>query len=364
MKLLMTGEAVGGVLSYALELAGALGARGIAIALALKGALSSEQWAQARRVPGLEIFESADRPEWTRGAGEDLARSSTWLLNLADLLSPDVIHLNDYAHGELPFGAPTVVVAHFCIYSWCEAVERPPPDGFSRYDRAVARGLSAAGLVISSSRSMVASLERRYGPLPRVKVIPHGRSSERFAPLEKEQMVLCAGTLPARNIAALDRAAAGLSWPVLLAGGGEHPIGSRRRPRARHARELGRLSPEALSCLYGRASIYVLPTCYEPFGLSILEAALAGCALVLGDIESLRETWDGAAFFIDPDSSAGISAALALLIERDDLRRTLGEAARGRALSFSSTRMADGYLAAYRELLHGREDLATSAHLP
>ena len=35
-----------------------------------------------------------------------------------------------------------------------------------------------------------------------------------------------------------------------------------------------------------------LPARYEPFGLSILEAALSGCALVLGDLPSLRELWD------------------------------------------------------------------------
>ncbi len=33
-----------------------------------------------------------------------------------------------------------------------------------------------------------------------------------------------------------------------------------------------------------------LPARYEPFGLSVLEAALSGCALVLGDIPSLRES--------------------------------------------------------------------------
>ena len=42
-----------------------------------------------------------------------------------------------------------------------------------------------------------------------------------------------------------------------------------------------------------RASIYALPARYEPFGLSILEAALSGAALVLGDIPSLREVWGG-----------------------------------------------------------------------
>ena len=51
----------------------------------------------------------------------------------------------------------------------------------------------------------------------------------------------------------------------------------------------------------GRAAIYALPARYEPFGLSILEAALSGCALVIGDIPSLREIWADAALFVPSD---------------------------------------------------------------
>ena len=58
---------------------------------------------------------------------------------------------------------------------------------------------------------------------------------------------------------------------------------------------------ERLADWFGRASIYALPARYEPFSLSALEVAMAGCTLVLGDIPSLRETWDGAAAFVDPD---------------------------------------------------------------
>ena len=66
----------------------------------------------------------------------------------------------------------------------------------------------------------------------------------------------------------------------------------------------GRLTPPQMARVVSRApSIYALPARYEPFGLSVLEAALSGCALVLGDIPSLREIWDGAALFVDPDDA-------------------------------------------------------------
>src|SRR5512132_873887 len=151
MNVLMTADTVGGVFTYALELAGALGRRGVEVALATKGSvLSDDQWTEARRVPGLEIFESCDRLEWMEDPWEDVARSSAWLLDLADRLRPDVVHLNEYAHGALPFEAPAVVVGHSCVFSWFEAVRRAaPPPSFDRYRHEVTRGLAAAALVVA-----------------------------------------------------------------------------------------------------------------------------------------------------------------------------------------------------------------------
>ena len=71
-----------------------------------------------------------------------------------------------------------------------------------------------------------------------------------------------------------------------------------------HVRLLGKLSESELARHYARAAIYCLPARYEPFGLSVLEAALSGCALVLGDIPSLRENWTGAAEFAPPDDAS------------------------------------------------------------
>src|SRR5947208_13534633 len=94
----------------------------------------------------------------------------------------------------------------------------------------------------------------------------------------------------------------------------------------------------------GRASIYALPARYEPFGLSALEAALSGCALVLGDIPSLREYWDGAAFFCDPENPESLRSALLELIGCDSRRRKLAQAARARAASFAPTLFGAAYM--------------------
>jgi glycosyltransferase involved in cell wall biosynthesis len=232
----------------------------------------------------------------------------------------------------------------------------PAPPAFDRYREEVARGLAGADLVVAPTRAMLDAIARHYGAPAQARVIPNGRSAARFTPQEKEALVLCAGRLwdAAKNASALDAAAQGLPWPVLLAGEDEHPDPARRGRRGpRHARALGHLTPAALAAFYARAAIYALPARYEPFGLSVLEAALAGCALVLGDIPSLRETWNGAAAFVDPDRPDRLRAVLLGVIEREELRARLSSQARSRALELGPERMADDYLAAYRDLAAG-----------
>jgi glycosyltransferase involved in cell wall biosynthesis len=61
------------------------------------------------------------------------------------------------------------------------------------------------------------------------------------------------------------------------------------------------------------------PSLYEPFGLAPLEAALRGCALVLSDIGSFRELWDGCAAFF-PRGDAEVLAAVLAELEADPKR--------------------------------------------
>jgi glycosyltransferase involved in cell wall biosynthesis len=110
---------------------------------------------------------------------------------------------------------------------------------------------------------------------------------------------------------------------------------------------LGRLSAQAIARWYTRAAIYALPARYEPFGLSVLEAARAGCALVLGDIASLRENWEGAAVFVGPDDRSALARAISELIAEPVRRAELGRVASVRARQFNIADMAGAYAGAY-----------------
>jgi glycogen(starch) synthase len=389
VRVLLTADAIGGVFTYALELAGALAGAGAAVVLATEGVrLAPEQRAAVRGIPGVVLHESGFRLEWMPDPWEDVAAAGDWLLELERRERPDVVHLDSYAHGRLPFRAPKLVVGHSCVLSWWEAVKREPAprDEWARYRAAVRAGLAGADAVVAPTAAFLRALERHYGPLPPARVVPNGRSPDRFRPGPKEPFVLAAGRVwdEAKNVAAVARVAGRLPWPVYVAGEAVEPgregtaaaaapvnapapapgfgpstrSGGRLSGKAggsgRSATFLGRLSHAQMSWWLGRAAIFVHPARYEPFGLAVLEAALSGCALVLGELPSLRENWDGAALFSPAGDDAALVARVAELAANPGLRAALGARARARALDLGADRMAAAYLDLYRALLAPR----------
>jgi glycosyltransferase involved in cell wall biosynthesis len=352
----MTADPIGGVWSYALELARGLSGYGVEIALATMGQpLSAEQRREAADEGNVTLHESSFKLEWMENPWEDVEQSGEWLLSLEEKLRPDLVQLNGYVHAALPWRSPCLVVAHSCVLSWWQAVRRgEPPAGYEQYHSRVAEGLAGADLVVAPTAAMLQCVEKLYLPLPNARVIHNARSRTRFRPGKKEDFILSVGRLwdDAKNIGTLARTAYDLPWPVYVAGEQKHPGGG--RPVAMDGvNRLGFLAPENLAPWYAAASVYALPARYEPFGLTILEAALSGCALVLGDIPSLRELWDGAAVFVDPDQGEALEDELCALCADRGRLASLGDKALARSRSFSAAKMTTGYLAAYRELMGG-----------
>jgi glycogen(starch) synthase len=353
-RVLMTADTVGGVWIYALELARALGTAGVEVILATLGKEPSvaQRW-EAAAIPTLSIRTSTFKLEWMDEPWEDVHRSGVWLQSLERELRPDIVHLNGFCHGAFEWSAPSVVVAHSCLLSWWEAVRSGPiPQRWHRYAEEVRQGLVSADRVVAPSQSMASTIERLYR-VSDVRVVFNGRDpSGVFVPgRTKQAMVFAAGRLwdDAKNFRALDCACVDLDWPLYLAGDTQGPNGQWFLPESGIA--LGPLTPGEIAMWLRDAAIYALPAKYEPFGLSALEAALCGCALVLGDIPSLREIWEDAAIYVAPDDEPGLRAALELVMTSPGLREDLGRRARDRANTFSHQRMAAGYLAVYRDLL-------------
>jgi glycosyltransferase involved in cell wall biosynthesis len=359
---MMTVDAVGGIWTYAMDLSRALGERGVRVSLALMGpAASPAQRGEAAAIPAIEMYERPYALEWMDDPWCDVEHAGVWLLELERELQPDVVHVNGYCHAVLPFNAPVLVTGHSCVLSWWRAVygSDPPVKG-DTYAQKAADGLKEADLVVAPTAAMLSSLEFHYGPLTRSRVIPNGRSATGvFAtpPASKDAIVLTAGRLwdQAKNVESVASVAPHLPWPVYIAGESRRPAGESVSYEAVHS--LGRLTAPELAAWMGRAAIYALPARYEPFGLSVLEAALAGCALVLGDIRSLREIWGDTAVYVPPDNRRALASAIDALIRDDESRQELATRAQARAQALTPRRMADAYYSAYRELVREQPQL-------
>jgi glycosyltransferase involved in cell wall biosynthesis len=342
-RVLMTADAVGGVWTYALELARALADYDVRTTLVTIGPRPDRNQATAAAaIRGLELIPTSFTLEWTPDGWRDFDASAEWLLALERRLHPTVVHLNGYSHAALGWTAPTLVVGHSCVVSWRDAVGGDiDAHWLDEYRARVADGLHRATWVVAPSAAMRNELRRCYGPVANISVIPNGRDPARFRPGAKAPLVFTAGRLwdRAKNIDAVRGIAPHLSWPVLIAG--DVTVGC------------GRCAEREMIAHLGRASIAVLPARYEPFGLLALEAALSGCALVLGDIPSQREIWADTATFVDPDDPEALHAAIEALIACPEQRQRAAWRARRRAMRFTPAEMARRYMWIYRRISGG-----------
>ncbi|MBV9105845.1 MAG: glycosyltransferase family 4 protein [Verrucomicrobia bacterium] len=356
-RILMTADCVGGVWNYSLDLAEALAEFGVQVALATMGPRPSQkQREQAARISTLKLFESDYKLEWMDSPWADVDAAGIWLLDLARNLLPEVVHLNSYTHAGLPWNAPVVVVAHSCVKSWWKAVKSGPvPPVFAEYTRRVSDGLCHADLLIAPTNAMLNAIDQNYEHSVPAKVIPNGCFRTQYSPAAKMDFILTAGRLwdEAKGLPLLERIAPKLRWPIYAAGENRHPSGSQARLRNIHL--LGHLDNEKLAGYLGAASIYAAPALYEPFGLTVLEAALSGCALVLSAISSFRENWNDAALLIPADDHDEWCTALDRLSSDRDLRLALARKARDRAVELQPQEIGSRYFNIYCEVLakHG-----------
>ncbi len=340
-RMLLTTDAVGGVWRYSLDLARGLPEPVLAV---LGPAPSAAQRAEAA---GLRMIETGLPLDWTADDPADLAAAVTELRAVAEQAGVSSVHLHAPAlAGSRPWPVPVVAVAHSCVATWWEAVcGGPLPPDFAWRTAATRAGLCTAEAAIAPTRAHAAATRRAYGDLP-ITVVHNGSppldvTSRRSG--VAEPAILTAGRLwdEAKNAAALDRAAPDLDAPIRAAGPVAGPNGARIELANLHL--LGTLGPAAMRDAYAGATVFASLARYEPFGLSVLEAAQAGLRLVLSDIPSFRELWDGVARFVplDADPAPTLRAALADTGDR-------GAAERARAYTVDT--MIAGTLAVHRRL--------------
>ena len=396
----MTADTVGGVWRYATDLARALVPHGIETTIAIlepispspsgkgfgEGKAGREQVPNSPRptdsVPhpnpspegeGLSIIHTGLPLDWLCDSPEPVLHAGQAIADLARDLRADMVQLNSPTLAAAAhFPAPVIAVAHGCTATWWTAAHGTAPDPAYRWHADLMRaGLLSADATVAPSRSFAADLQRIYALPTAPQAVHNGRASpsalrgegrvegrSRTPTSDPAPHALTAGRLwdRVKNTAVLDRAAARLSAPVRAAGPVAGPHGETVRPD--HLHLLGTLSADALAAELARRPVFVSATGFEPFGLAVLEAAAAGCALVLSDIPTFRELWDGAAVFVPAQDDAAIAAAIEALLAEPDRRDEFSHAARARAACYTTEANAAAMAALYAGLLSTRRAAA------
>lgn len=354
LKLLMTADAVGGVWQYALDLAAALVPHGVQTTLAVLGpSPSPAQRAEAKRVKRLTLLDTQLPLDWLCDAPEPVLAAGEAIAALARKIGADLVQLNMPTLGaRARFEVPVVAVTHGCVATWWDAAFGGDLAPQYRWHRLLMHeGLHAADQVVAPSAAYAATIARHYGLSSTPHAIHNGRNPLAPVPSAAPQdFAFTAGRLwdQVKGIRTLDRAAAWLSVPFCAAGAVRGPHGE--TIDLQHLHPLGHLSSEALARRLAAQPVFVSAASFEPFGLAVLEAAHAGCPLVLSDIDTFRELWDDAALFVAPDDEAGYADAVEAILADSVLRHRLGEAARARAGRYTPQAKAAAMAALFTDL--------------
>jgi alpha-maltose-1-phosphate synthase len=311
-------------------------------------------------------------------AGVDLVHSHTWYANFAGQLA------------SLVHDAPHVITAH--------SLEPRRPwkadqlGGGYRLSSWVERtAYLAADAVIAVSHGMRADVLDAYPELDpaRVHVVGNGVDAEAYRPIEDPDVVRNLGVAPDRPyalfvgritrqkgvthlLAAAEKLTpeAGL---VLCAGAADTPEERQQVADAVEALQARRdgvvwieemLPREKLVPLITGATVFVVPSVYEPLGIVNLEAAACGTAVVASDVGGIPEVVDdgrtGLLVHYDPDDVAAFETGLAdrigELIAAPDRAAAMGAAGRERVLSeFGWSAIAQQTVEVYSAVLAARK---------
>lgn len=197
------------------------------------------------------------------------------------------------------------------------------------------RIIERAQLLLPNCRWEQSSL-RRYFQLgyKSTRIVPNAVSPERFihatpdAFIERfglRDFVLCAARIePFKNQLMLIWALRDTGIPLVLVGSiSDAQYGALcRRWAGENVRFVGEIPPDLLASAYAAARVHAMPSWAETPGLTTLEAALAGCAVVVGNQGAEREYFGDFAYYCDPaDVDSVRDVVLSAWNDNDTARR-------------------------------------------
>jgi glycosyltransferase involved in cell wall biosynthesis len=294
------------------------------------------------------------------------------LLNLAwhRLRWPPVETLagdQDVAHSMHPLLMPArrarqVVTVH--DLDFLDHPERARAEIRRDYARLAAPHARRAAAVVTVSQFTAGEVERRLG-VPRDRIVvcsPGAPPWSARQPPRPDGPILFMGTLePRKNVGGLLRAYKALlaampaAPPLWLAGSAPAAAAPwlreiRQPPLEGRVEHLGYISSGRRYDLYARASMLVLPSHLEGFGIPVLEAMTAGVPVVVSSRGALPEVAGGAGQVVEPEDAEALASAMQRYLQ--DPAYAAAASARGvqRARAYSWDASARTLIDAYRTL--------------
>jgi glycosyltransferase involved in cell wall biosynthesis len=112
----------------------------------------------------------------------------------------------------------------------------------------------------------------------------------------------------------------------------------------------GQIREQDKAPLYSAATVYMFPSLYEGFGMTVLEAMACGTPVLTSNLSALPEVVGDAGELVDPYSTLAISHRLAELLESQSTRDELSRRGLERARHFTWPQVAEQTVRVYREI--------------
>ena len=292
----------------------------------------------------------------------------------------DIVHDNQslsYGLWALSRHLPTLATIHHPItvdleiavqaeqYFW-QKLKQLRWYSFIHMQKRVARTLSHILTVSECARE---DISRDFDiPPERFRIVPNGINTDLFYPLTDiakdgdRVIVTNSADTPLKGLGYLMRAIASLRQrrPIHLVVIGQPKSNGtieklvRDLGLASHVTFTGRISNDDFIREYARASIAVVPSVYEGFGLPAGEAMACGIPVIATTGGALPEVVGKAGVLVPPKSSQALATAMEDLLDHPDKAAALGEQGYRRVQAhFTWRRAAEKTVAAYREVING-----------